>query len=266
MKRLGRCFSIEVYAYSVMSNHFHMVAYYDPRASQRWTDLEVVSRWLMATPPKLADGSVDLECLEDRRNDLLANPEKVSTLRDKLGSLSLFMKLLKQPIARRANVEDDVTGHFFEQRFYSSPLLSEEAVQSALAYVDLNPVRAKIARSIAESQHTSIYERVRSLDHQADLDQYLKPIVSGLASAESLEKADDSQVRVTLTLAQYVDRLEVAYTRPSRKTPHWPIDKLKRWQAQIELLGRYQRVYGSAGLIDEWISRRGLQMRELPHA
>ena len=261
MKRLGRCFAVEVYSYAVMSNHFHMILYYDPKAPENWTDLEVVDRWLSVTPPKLPDGSVDEDLLELRRNDLLASPADVAAVRKKLGSLSLFMKLLKQPIARRANLEDDVTGHFFEQRFYSSPLLCEEAVQSAMAYVDLNPVRAKIARSIAESEHTSIYERVRAMDHEADLDKYLKPVVSGLSSEVAGEGEPQGQVK--LTLAEYIDRLEVMYTRPSKRR-HWTRDRLKRWRTQIELLGRRQRVYGPAGLIEKWISQRGLQMRELP--
>ena len=261
MKHLGRCFAIEVYAYAIMSNHFHMVVYYDPKAPERWTDLEVVNRWLTVTPPKLSDGSVDIDLLQTRRNDLLADPEQVAALRAKLGSLSLFMKLLKQPIARRANLEDDVTGTFFQHRFYSSPLLCEESVRSAMAYVDLNPIRARIARSITESEHTSIFERVRSRDHERDLDAYLRPMVSGLVSESEPANARESHVK--MTLADYIDRLEVMYTRPAKKH-HWTRDRLKRWQTQIALLGRYQRVYGPAGLIDEWITRRGLQMRETP--
>ena len=70
------------------------------------------------------------------------------------------MQHLKQPIARRANEEDDCKGHFFEQRFYSGALLSEEAVLAAMAYVDLNPVRAKLARRLAQCHHTSISARL----------------------------------------------------------------------------------------------------------
>jgi len=57
----------------------------------------------------------------------------------------MFMKYLKQPIAYKANMEDRCSGHFFEGRFYSGALLDDNAV---IAYVDLNPVRAKITEHI----------------------------------------------------------------------------------------------------------------------
>ena len=71
------------------------------------------------------------------------------------------MKCLNQPIAREANKEDNCTGHFWESRFKSDPLLTEEAILSCMAYVDLNPVRAKIADTPEESAHTSIKERLK---------------------------------------------------------------------------------------------------------
>ena len=90
-----------------------------------------------------------------------------------------FMKHLKQPIARRANLEDDCTGHFFEQRFYSGALLTEEALVAAMAYVDLNPVRAELAERIEEIRDTSICERL--LENSAEaLEDYLRPVLSGL--------------------------------------------------------------------------------------
>ena len=89
------------------------------------------------------------------------------------------MKHLKQPIARRANLEDDCTGHFFEQRFYSGALLTEEALIAAMAYVDLNPVRAELAGRIEEIRDTSIRERLQVNSAEA-LADYLRPVVSGL--------------------------------------------------------------------------------------
>ena len=55
------------------------------------------------------------------------------------------MKSLSEPIARRANEEDKVTGRFWESRFGCQALLSEKSILAAMVYVDLKPVRAKAA-------------------------------------------------------------------------------------------------------------------------
>lgn len=67
---------------------------------------------------------------------------------------------MNEPIAREANKEDKRTGHFWESRYKSQALLSEEALLSCMAYVDLNPVRAKMSETPEASEYTSIKERV----------------------------------------------------------------------------------------------------------
>jgi len=44
-----------------------------------------------------------------------------------------------------------------------SSTLSEKSNLSAMAYVDLNPIRAKIAESITSSKHTSIRMRGKAV-------------------------------------------------------------------------------------------------------
>jgi len=251
LKHLGQAFALDVYAYAIMSNHFHLVVYYDPTAPGRWSDPEVVERWLTVCPPKLPDGSIDEGLKALRAATLLDDPEAVEQLRAKLGSMSTFMQLLKQPIARRANLEDGCTGHFFEQRFYSGAVLSDASVTAAMAYVDLNPIRAKIAKTIAEAEHTAIHARLQAVDSQAELEAYLQPVISGLKEATV----------VSLTLSDYVERLEVLVT------PHqsgWTQSKLAKWRDQVATLKRRQRVYGPEALIRSWIERHGWQMREVP--
>ena len=163
VKRLDQlvpCFAVDLYAYSIMDNHFHLVLRYDPKACEKWSDEEVAMRWVDAFPPT-ERGEPLLERKAEARELMLGDPARLTRARLTLGSLSSFMKHLKQPVARRANLEDDCRGHFFEQRFYSGALLSEEALVAAMAYVDLNPVRAGIAARIEECRDTSIVDRLQ---------------------------------------------------------------------------------------------------------
>ena len=263
---LASRFAIDVITYAVMSNHFHLVVIFDPKACETWSDEEVARRWVDAFPPPKPNSgkrgrSAAAMAWElskaDRRELLLNDPERLERARRTLGSLSSFMKHLKQPIARRANLEDDCEGHFFEQRFYSGALLSEEAIIAAAAYVDLNPVRAKLAGRLDEYEEVSIAERIREND-PARLNDYLRPIASGLGP-------DQYQSFVEINLGDYVGLLEgivAAQTAPERKTVQ--SHRTSDWRARIFALSKRQRAYGSAELLRAWTSERGLRCLETP--
>ena len=166
------------------------------------------------------------------------------------------MKHLKQPIARRANEEDGCKGHFFEQRFYSGALLNEEAVLAAMAYVDLNPVRAKMARRLAECQHASISARLLENSPTA-LADYLRPLASGLTRNRKREAARTGQPpRLGMTLGAYVERLEAVVEAST--------DREARWITEITSLAKRKRAYGPKAQIEQWMVDRGLRRREMP--
>lgn len=245
---LGSVFALEVHAYAIMSNHFHLVIYTDPSEPDRWTDEMVVERWLTACPPKDYKGDHDRVRAEMLRQRWLNDPESLSKLRSKLGSVSLFMKLLKQPIARRANTEDECTGHFFEQRFYSGALLDDKAIVASMAYVDLNPIRSKITEHLEGCRDTSIEQR---LVHSAGrLEEYLAPVISGMREPK----------RVPITLERYCELLR-SYGSPAKRQS---ISTSQVWTDRLSVVQRRQRAYGSVQAIATWLAARGLAVRERP--
>ena len=159
---LATLFAVDLYGYAVMSNHYHCVVEVVPRRVAQWSDEEVARRWCLLCP-----GRTDEETAL-KHSALLANTERLAEARRRLGSLSWFMRFINEPIARRANREDDVTGRFWEGRFKSVALLDKAAVLACMAYVDLNPVRARLAQRAEETEHTSIARRVRATGRRAE--------------------------------------------------------------------------------------------------
>jgi hypothetical protein len=136
-----------------MSNHFHLVVELVPDEAATWSDSEIAHRWVRLFPV----GGVTAETDELRIQALLANPERLALVRGRLCDLGWFMRCLDEPIARRANREDQCKGRFWEGRYKAQALLDERAVLAAMAYVDLNPIRAgvtdRLELSTAESGH-----------------------------------------------------------------------------------------------------------------
>jgi REP element-mobilizing transposase RayT len=144
-------FAVAIHAYAVMSNHLHLVVGIDPGVSGTWSDEEVAARWVHLFPPREnTEGAI-----EAKRRRLLDDPARVSILRRRLGSLSWFMRCLVEPIARSANREDGCKGRFWEGRYKCQALCDERALLAAMAYVDLNPIRAGVTKRLDRSKHTS---------------------------------------------------------------------------------------------------------------
>ncbi|MEM0516655.1 transposase [Pseudoalteromonas sp. YIC-827] len=159
--QLAQIFCIDVCAYAVMSNHTHVVLHVDKREALHLTDKAIVQRW-----HKLFKGTVLCQrFLQGEQFDtaeLSALHSRILIYRERLSDISWFMRVLNEGIARQANREDDCTGRFWEGRFKSQALLDEAALVACLAYVDLNPIRAKAADLPEKSDYTSVKTRIAS--------------------------------------------------------------------------------------------------------
>ncbi len=172
LRFLREVFSCEVAAFAVMSNHVHIVVRMDPQAASEWSDQTVAERWLRVFPGHwdgdFARRAADVEIDQSRLAAVVGDSGWIALRRERLGSLSWFMRCLCEVIARRANAEDDCTGRFWEGRYSSTPLLDKPALLACMAYVDLNPVRAAMASDIEQSDHTSGQLRLNELRQELD--------------------------------------------------------------------------------------------------
>jgi REP element-mobilizing transposase RayT len=160
LRLLTEIFAIDIAAYAVMSNHYHVVLHLHAARTASWSDDEVIRRWTRLFGGSLvAQHYLSGKALDDAEIALLAS--LVERWRERLANLSWFMRCLNEYLARRANAEDGCKGRFWEARFKSQALLDESALLSCMTYVDLNPIRAGIAQSLEESDFTSIQERIR---------------------------------------------------------------------------------------------------------
>jgi REP element-mobilizing transposase RayT len=159
---LSSVFSIGICAYAVMSNHTHVVICVDKDMAESWSMEEVVRRWHQLYQGTLLSQKYQREDILSK-GELISLEETVTIYRQRLYNISWLMRNLNEYIAREANKEDGCTGRFWEGRFKSQALLDESAVLACMAYVDLNPIRAKMEVTLETSKHTSIQHRIQAL-------------------------------------------------------------------------------------------------------
>jgi len=166
LKELSEVFAIDICAYAILSNHYHVILHVDTDRAKRWDQNEVIERWR-----KLFGGGVLIErylaglCKTDAELDKVT--EIAETWRARLMDISWFMRCLNESIARQANKEDNCKGRFWEGRFKSQALLDEQALLACMVYVDLNPVRAGICETPEASDFTSIQQRLQAYQEKA---------------------------------------------------------------------------------------------------
>lgn len=162
LKLLTEAFAIDLAAFSIMSNHYHLALHVDKPRSQTWSDDTVIQHWLtLYKGPKLVHQYLSGDIQTTHEQTLLQ--KKIEIWRERLSNISWFMKCLNEYIARKANKEDNCTGRFWEGRFKSQALLDESSLLSCMTYIDLNPIRAGICHDLESSEYTSIKQRIEQV-------------------------------------------------------------------------------------------------------
>ena len=194
-------FAIDLAAYAIMDNHYHLVLHINTERAQSWTDEEVINKTYKLFPSLKYD-------------DIEPDEELIAEWRERLSSISTFMSRLNENIAKRANKEDKVTGCFWVPRFRSKALFNEHALLTCMAYVDLNQVHAKTAKSLLGSNYSSISQRIKSIDSELqDKDDCEPPLMkfvdAGIMSElnSSIDNADNSHANI----ATYDHKNKIAY-------------------------------------------------------
>jgi REP element-mobilizing transposase RayT len=199
---LASIFAIDVCAYAIMSNHYHLVLHVDRSRAHAWPDREVIDRWaqlfqLPSVVRRWQEG-------EARDEEIAVARQLVARWRRRLIDISWFMRCMNEYLARQANAEDDCTGRFWEGRFKSQALLDEAGLLTAMAYVDLNPVRAGIAALPEEAEFTSIYARIQEMHKPGQ--KMTQP--RRLSLLPCRDQASPNAPAIPIRIAEYLELLD----------------------------------------------------------
>jgi hypothetical protein len=162
---LAEVFAIDVCDFAVMRNHVHLLLRTQPELAMAWSDEEVARRWIAlarGADPHAEPGSADGVPL-DILAAALTKPGLVPEWRSRLSDLGWFHKAWKEPAARIWNLQDGVTGHFWEGRYSSVGCAEETSVLMQATYILLNPVHCGLQSEIVDEPRSSVGRRLKAL-------------------------------------------------------------------------------------------------------
>ena len=205
LEQLASIYLINILAFNILDNHLHWVVLTLPDEVKKLSDRDVAVRWLSLHPGRELDEFVCADPTEAQISEFLGDPEKIRTVRANLSSPSSFMKDLCEPISKRDNKEDGRKGHFWQDRFKGKRLLDMLAILVCVAYVDLNQLRAGMAASLRESNHSSIQARVlASCNQMAPSCALSKVSISNEDAAMRIKKVPRVEIRRRVEAARAI--------------------------------------------------------------
>jgi len=128
LRRLSAVFFIRTISYAILDNHFHLLVKVLPQ--QAVSEADALRAALLLYPP----------------TTVYSRPG--AYWRARLRDISFFLKELKQRLSQRYNRLRGRRGGVWEGRFKAVVVEDGRAAAAASVYVDLNPVRAGLARRV----------------------------------------------------------------------------------------------------------------------
>ncbi|MAS95880.1 MAG: chemotaxis protein CheW [Verrucomicrobiales bacterium] len=187
MRNLEAFMGVRVVTYCLMSNHFHLLLEVPDRDELP----ELTEEELLAVLPRLHDGSAVLTVKQElerarKSGDERWHREILDRYEYRRGSLSFFLKELKQRVTLYMNKRLGRTGTLWEGRFKSVLVEgNQNALLTIAAYIDLNPVRAGIVNRPEEYRWCGYAESLSGTRNAKLAREGL-----GVALAESLADGD----------------------------------------------------------------------------
>ena len=291
MEFLASVFAIDCLTYTVLSNHLHVVLRSRPDVVREWSDDEVARRWLRLYPQRRDAQKQPMEPEPHEISMITGDKKRLTEVRQRLSDVSWWMRCLAEKIARQANKDDQCTGRFWEGRYKAQLILDEPSLLACAAYVDLNPVRAAIAKTPEDSEFTGAKDRIDDLKQREaessqthDWERSRRRAKSGwLAPIEINERIDSTGADLNptgrrasqkgflpISLSEYLDLLDWTGRQVNRKQrgsiPANLAPILERigidtsgWCDLVKKFGKlFKRAAGTADNLANEAARRGI--------
>lgn len=168
LMRMMESFSgCRVLSYCIMSNHFHLLLEVPPMplrcegsGIKGLSDQELIKR-LSAIYPESTVAHVAVELQNAQASGNQSYRDDIhARYTYRMNDLGQFMKTLLQRFTQWFNGRHERTGRLWEDRFKSVIVESGTASRSIAAYIDLNPLRARMVEDPADYRWSSYGEAV----------------------------------------------------------------------------------------------------------
>jgi len=159
LERLASGFFVQIHAFCIMGNHFHIMASNLDEDARNASKEELLERYRRLYPKQ---GEPPQGSQLSNGDIIYDDDSGIERLRDRLGCISRFVQELKQSFTRWYNKIHEREGFFWSARFKCVILSKGVAQLMCSSYIDLNPVRANLVSEPEAYRWCSLGLRVRN--------------------------------------------------------------------------------------------------------